>query len=164
MKVCKKCKKDKPLSEFSKNKNQKDGLGIWCSGCKKDYKKYYYSKNKENLSEYIKKYYKENCERIKNKRKSERKERREIVLKHFGSRCSCCGESLQEFLSIDHINNDGNKHRKIVHPSNLYKWLIKNNFPNGFQLLCHNCNWAKHQYGICPHINEAYIDEYDYRA
>ena len=30
-------------------------------------------------------------------------------------------------------------------------WMIKNNFPKGFQVLCHNCNLAKGFYGKCPH-------------
>ena len=25
----------------------------------------------------------------------------------------------------------------------LHKWIIENNFPKGFQILCHNCNYAK---------------------
>ena len=33
----------------------------------------------------------------------------------------------------------------------LLKWIIKNNFPKGFQILCHNCNSAKAVYGKCPH-------------
>ncbi len=26
---------------------------------------------------------------------------------------------------------------------NFLAWIIKNNFPKGFQILCHNCNHAK---------------------
>jgi hypothetical protein len=26
-----------------------------------------------------------------------------------------------------------------------------NEFPDGFQVLCHNCNLAKGYYGECPH-------------
>ena len=26
---------------------------------------------------------------------------------------------------------------------NLYNWIIENNFPEGFKILCHNCNFAK---------------------
>ena len=33
----------------------------------------------------------------------------------------------------------------------LQKWIIENNFPKGFQILCHNCNVAKGLYGECPH-------------
>ncbi len=31
-----------------------------------------------------------------------------------------------------------------------YDWLMKNNFPQGFQTLCWNCNFAKHKFGECP--------------
>ena len=71
--------------------------------------------------------------------------------------CVCCGESYYEFLAVDHIEGGGNSHRKSlsktnsVHYGDLYNWLIKNNFPKGFQILCHNCNLAKGFYGSCPH-------------
>ena len=31
------------------------------------------------------------------------------------------------------------------------EWLKRNDYPPGFQVLCHNCNWAKHALGRCPH-------------
>jgi hypothetical protein len=78
--------------------------------------------------------------------------------------CNCCGEnSFVEFLAIDHI---AGKYKmdsipelvKIGYSSKLkdYRlidWLIDNNFPKGFQILCHNCNMAKGVYGQCPHQN-----------
>ncbi len=36
-----------------------------------------------------------------------------------------------------------------AHPLN--QWLITNNFPKGFQILCWNCNYAKGVFGECPH-------------
>lgn len=45
-------------------------------------------------------------------------------------------------LSIDHIKGGGNKHLKLI-KGNLYNWLIKNNFPTGFQTLCMNCQFIK---------------------
>lgn len=75
---------------------------------------------------------------------------REDVLTHYGKQCQCCGEETSEFLCIDHINGDGAAHRKVVRGS-MYVWLKKNNFPDGFQVLCHNCNMAKGIYGECPH-------------
>lgn len=59
-----------------------------------------------------------------------------------------------EFLTIDHINNDCAKHRKEnkwISSSSIYPWLIKNNFPEGFRLLCYNCNCARYHIGWCPH-------------
>lgn len=76
------------------------------------------------------------------------------VFENYGNKCSCCGENEHWFLTIDHINGDGNKHRKEIGKagSGFYKWLIDNQFPDGFQLLCHNCNMGKHlNNGICPH-------------
>jgi hypothetical protein len=79
---------------------------------------------------------------------------RNQVFDHYGWKCSCCGESHPEFLTIDHINNDGAEHRKKIETNYIYLWLIQNNFPEGFQTLCMNCNFAKELYGSCPHKKE----------
>lgn len=81
--------------------------------------------------------------------------RRIQVFDHYGHRCVCCGETTPAFLEIDHINGSGNKHRREVGCANMYVWLIKHNYPKGFQVLCSNCNKAKGVYGVCPHQLEA---------
>lgn len=75
-----------------------------------------------------------------------------------GYRCACCGETEPAFLTIDHMNNDGAKHRREVvglgrgGGKKIYTWLIANRFPTGYQILCMNCNWGKARNGgICPH-------------
>lgn len=67
--------------------------------------------------------------------------------------CSCCGENHLEFLSIDHINGGGNRHRKEIGGSgnSLFLWLIKNGFPDGYRVLCYNCNCSLGYYKYCPH-------------
>ena len=37
--------------------------------------------------------------------------------------------------------------------TSLLVWIVKNNFPKGFQILCHNCNLAKgySKNNKCPH-------------
>ncbi len=65
-------------------------------------------------------------------------------------RCNCSGETTQQFLTVDHVYGGGNRHCKEI-KSNIYTWLVCNNFPEGFQLLCYNCNCAKGHYGSCPH-------------
>ena len=72
-------------------------------------------------------------------------------------KCNCprCPEKMIEFLSIDHI--DGRE--KMGHvgwsTETLYYWirrqLEQGIVPDGLQVLCHNCNWAKGRYGKCPH-------------
>lgn len=69
-------------------------------------------------------------------------------------KCACCGERHLAFLAIDHIGGGGNKHRKennIGSGKGFYCWLRRNNFPQGFRVLCHNCNMAIGFYGSCPH-------------
>lgn len=78
------------------------------------------------------------------------------VFTHYGNICKCCGfTGNPKFLTIDHINNDGAKHRKEIGHSTtaLLRWLKKNNYPtDNFQLLCWNCNMGKARNGgICPH-------------
>lgn len=65
--------------------------------------------------------------------------------------CQCCGEKHIEFLSIDHINGGGTKLRNEHGRGYLYYWLVRNNFPTGYRVLCHNCNQAYGTYGKCPH-------------
>lgn len=77
------------------------------------------------------------------------------VFEHYGMKCACCGLHDWRFLTIDHVNNDGNEHRraeKIGTGMDSYRWLRKNGYPEGFQLLCYNCNCAKFRFGgVCPH-------------
>jgi hypothetical protein len=83
---------------------------------------------------------------------------RRKVLEHYGKVCACCGEAEERFLTVDHINNDGYIHRRKVDGkrtiigSCMTAWLVKNNFPEGFQILCFNCNLGRAANGgICPH-------------
>jgi hypothetical protein len=79
-------------------------------------------------------------------------QKRDKVFEAYGGyHCVCCGESEPVFLEIDHINDDGAAHRRAIGGAgSFYNWLIKNNFPPGFQVLCANCNRAK-RFGVCPH-------------
>ena len=87
--------------------------------------------------------------------RSFRKKLRLLTLAAYGDKCVCCGETTKEFLTIDHVNNNGAEHRKKIGTSTLlmYMWLRDNKYPGGFQILCRNCNWGKHiNAGACPHL------------
>lgn len=79
------------------------------------------------------------------------------VMNHYSSganKCKCCSVSGLPFLTLDHIEGDGAEKRSSkqhVKGTMLYIWLRKNNYPNGFQVLCYNCNQAKRQSPECPH-------------
>ncbi len=106
-------------------------------------------------------YYLQNKQAISLKCKKRHAALRIRVLLHYGLRCACCGESHIEFLCIDHVNGQGNKHRKTIKAGHdFYNWLIKNDFPQGFQTLCHNCNMAKGFYGYCPHTHLCEPEDY----
>jgi len=73
------------------------------------------------------------------------------IFEIYGKRCVCCGEDNPLFLTLDHINNNGAKHRKETKSGN-YDDMIKNPNKSKYQILCHNCNSGKHRgHGICPH-------------
>ena len=81
--------------------------------------------------------------------------RKLLVLQHYsGSQepyCACCNETIVYFLALDHIGNWGGKHRKELNGKSPYAWVVHNGLPEGFQVLCHNCNMALGMYGFCPH-------------
>jgi len=67
------------------------------------------------------------------------------VLTHYGNgKCACikCGFWDARALSIDHINGGGSKHIKSLGKP-FYDWLVENNYPDGYQTLCMNCQWIK---------------------
>jgi hypothetical protein len=81
------------------------------------------------------------------------------VLQHYGGKqpsCKCCGFSDFRVLTIDHIEGGGRAHRLITGKGmGLYLWLRKNGYPEGFRVLCHNCNHVRGHVrgyvGPCPH-------------
>jgi hypothetical protein len=88
------------------------------------------------------------------KEKLRRKHIKEQIFSVYGNMCACCGENELAFLTIDHIDNNGAEHRRLTKAVGIgfYRWLIKNNYPLGFQTLCWNCNCGKRiNNGICPH-------------
>lgn len=117
------------------------------------YSQQYYEKNRTVIIARVQKYRKEHPEQSKATDKKERRNRRKEAINHYGGICTCCGERHIAFLTIDHINNNGAAHRKELKSSGttLYRWLKRNNWPVGFQVLCYNCNHAKYTEGTCPH-------------
>jgi hypothetical protein len=75
--------------------------------------------------------------------KKERDSLRLQVLVAYGGRCACCGESRAALLAIDHVGGLPPEGRSHAGPYLFYRWLRRNGFPPGFQVLCFNCNHAK---------------------
>ncbi len=139
----------------------------YCAKCGKDIVKDYpnrrlcFSCVRSNALECYKKRdkmrYTTNPEKMKKKSREggirTRKKERANAISHYGDKCVCCGETIFEFLSIDHINGGGSKHRKELklQGTNFYRWLRDNNYPSGYRVLCYNCNLSLGFNGYCPH-------------
>jgi len=98
------------------------------------------------------------CALNNNKATKSRDLRRKIAAfaAYGGSRCNCCGEIILQFLTIDHIHNNGAEHRRLLGKrrggSTMYCWLKRHKYPAGFQVLCFNCNVGRSiNGGTCPH-------------
>lgn len=104
-------------------------------------------RNWEKSLQKIKMYLCHDCH-IKNVRKNRLKVRKEVLSFYSKGtmKCNRCGFSDERVLSIDHIFGHGGHQKQsnnITSGDGFYRWLIKNNFPEGFQVLCMNCQWIK---------------------
>jgi hypothetical protein len=118
-----------------------------------DYFKEHYQKNHNKILQQRQNHRNENIEQYKIKERRKRLLIKEKVINGYGGKCKCCGETLLDFLTIDHINNDGAIHRKeFGRAGKIHRWIISNNFPEEFQVLCFNCNYSKFlNNGKCIH-------------
>jgi len=129
MRKCYYCQREKTDDNFYTKKNR-------CKDCQKSYMTKYRSKER---FETIKAYGGEN------------------------PKCACpgCNENRLPFLCIDHVEGGGNIQRNALstyesakihnNPGGgaFFRWLRNNNYPSGYQVLCHNCNMARST-GLCP--------------
>jgi len=156
-----------PEETFNKNKNKPDGLATECKVCKKQLDKeyrerhkskikvtkhHYYLDNKEETIKRTSLYAKENKSshnawgtKAKNKLKSE-----VFAVYSCGDpKCKSCNEAELGVLTIDHMAGDGAGHRRELFGNRtgggykMYQWLKRNSYPEGFQVLCYNCQYSK---------------------
>jgi len=95
---------------------------------------------------------------LKREKELKNKAKDSVFNVYGGYVCACCGETEKDFLTLDHINGGGCKHRRemgngkyLAGAVATVRWAIKNNFPSIFQILCYNCNASKHKNGVCIH-------------
>lgn len=148
---CTKCGVNKPLSGFRKNAAYRDGYTRQCIECIGVRRVERYHANPDAEREKADKWAAANRDRINERARS----RRLAALVAYSGPdpfCSCCGETVLQFLALDHIDGGGYKQRKELGGGGFYSWLSRNGFPPGFRVLCHNCNMARQfNGGTCPH-------------
>jgi hypothetical protein len=102
--------------------------------------------HREETRAIVNRSYQKNKEKVSIHSKQMIQEVRLECLKAYSEeiQCKLCGEAHDEFLILDHIDGGGTQHRKEVgRGSNFYDWIKKNNFPSGYRVLCHNCNFKE---------------------
>lgn len=111
-------------------------------------KLYFYTDKRERSRMQSQKWRRENPKRRREIDHKAWAKAKEEVLTHYGNdklACVKCGFDDIRALSIDHINGRGEIDRKNINRRGgmLYFWLRKNNYPEGFQTLCMNCQFIK---------------------
>lgn len=124
--MCKACGDTKPLTEefFPRSKSRKSGFHPQCKVC-------------SNSSTSA----------------STRRLKLEMIFA-YGGRCSCCGESEEQFLTLEHKNHDGVAHRRTNNFGGVGVWrdLKRRGWPkDAYTIFCWNCNLATKNGDPCPH-------------
>lgn len=159
-KTCTKCGRELPATEdyFYVDKRSKRGLTTACKSCIGISVKNWRSNNKDKVSQYMKEYNKSYKKKYHSNHVGEEKaykvvyhkihngNLKQTILSRYGGQCAICGVTDPAFLNIDHIDGRGGEHRRSIGVSGaaFYEWLINNDFPPGFQVLCWNHNWLKY--------------------
>ena len=113
------------------------------------------------MAKKTKAYRKANLEKVRAKGREEARLRlvrlRDEVFAKYGARCACCGEERKIFLVVDHVFGGGCAHRRSLSKTGdmagtgtFLRDVIRRGYSSEFQVLCHNCNYAK-AHGGCPH-------------
>ena len=132
-----------------------------------NHKRTFYQENKEHIAKDNKeRYYKDiektrlikwksankNREQIKTRKREVSKDFREKFLEMYGNKCACCGETVYEFLTLEHKKGQvGIFYKQKESGIKSYRKAIKEYRPDLYEVLCMNCNFSKGRYGYCPH-------------
>lgn len=80
---------------------------------------------------------------------------RRDVMAAYGGACACCGETTDQFLTIDHVNDDGVSDRRAIGGGSNRMWfeIRRRGYPDRYRILCWNCNLGRARNGgVCPHV------------
>lgn len=157
-KICEVCSKqlikqqERFCSKDCQHRGHRVKNPVWTKEFAKEYSKKYREKHKEKLSAQSKKWRNNNPARVnKNKRKERENLKMEVLGRYSGNKicCAICGFDDTRALQIDHIDNNGAEERREVLGNRLcagttfYRWVRRQNYPEGYQVLCANCNIIK---------------------
>lgn len=125
LKTCKKCKEEKPLEMFSKNRRRKDGYQDWCKACIKIRDKENYANNKTKFAKWS-----------KDRRLRVRKQVFEYLLDHP---CVECGERDIIVLEFDH-RTQTTKRFDVMSATHGHSWKTILEEIKKCDVVCANCH------------------------
>jgi len=160
--VCREC--SVMLTDENWYPSDKKGHSYICKKCSFEKNKIWQQNNRDRYIQSMKKWYQNNRDRYDQSQREYRHRLINDVINGYGGKCACCDETRKEYLSIDHIDGNGNKQRREIGVSSsreFYCWLRQNNYPEGFQVLCFNCNMGKGNYSVSPHNKEVFEKEFE---
>lgn len=132
-KHCHKCDNTLPVTSFYSNKARADGIGTACKKCVRKQANEHRARHPRRV------YLKELTAKVNLKL--------EVFAKYCdqGVRCKKCGFADERALTIDHVEGNGNQHRATIKRkgTSFYRWLKQQAYPDGFQVLCMNCQFIK---------------------
>ena len=155
-KQCRGCGQEKGLDEFYKEKLGKFGRRSNCIECynSKLSEAYYadHEKSKASAVKHSRAWRANNAEasRSVSRRNQIRhaKEIRQAVLKLLGEHCQLCREDDLRVLHIDHVHGGGCQARKESSSLDIWKSILIQ--PDGYRVLCANCNHLTRLAEIAP--------------
>ena len=141
-----------PADGFRKNSRARDGLATWCKKCTDRQYAEWKRQNPESSRAASRKWNQAHRETMRETERRYLARLRDQVLSHYGPACACCGTDGE--LCLDHVYGGGKSHRVAMFGRNavqkrMYRWLIDNDFPAGFQILCRPCNASKSDGPAC---------------
>lgn len=114
--------------------------------------------NREKVRAWGRQWREKNRERSRELAAKYNREAKLDIMAHYGGSCVCCGETIVEFLTLDHINGDGGQDRKQARVGHggyrHYRKLLQEPPRADLQILCVNCHHAKTFTGSCPHAKQ----------
>lgn len=162
-KACSKCKEEKPLDAFWRDRKRKDGRLPACKDCESARLKKAYKANPELFQARTRRWESKNREHVLQQAR-DYQQRRKVALRReifdvYGDYCECCEEDHQEFLVLDHlkkvpIDHFNSRTGLRIGGTQLYAKIKKEGFPDHYRVLCWNCNASIGLHGYCPHERE----------
>ncbi len=129
-KKCTKCKSDKELSEFNKNKTRKDGLNNICRICSGNKSREYYDSNRIKHKDVVRT---RNAKTILYNRKK--------MFEYYSTHpCIDCGETDPIVLEFDHRDDSIKREAVSTLANSSYKWETIQEEIDKCDVRCANCH------------------------